>query len=1581
MRLWLGQATWKQTFGLWGWAWPEGVRFALDLRTIAEQSGRQSTSPTASYLFITDDDVQLAAPAVQIASDPKERVSDNTKQQLRRIARRDAVYGARVDDLIWSACAVHGDPEGVRTQKPLMPEYGGRLALHFGPIHLAEQIEFDRPEWPAIQAAYQRGYRELVKETERRAGRFRSRAPKNLIDHPRRVLSAWCDELGLDIREYHRFIPSDMEQVKPLPHQTTQTESFDTADGETLGPDQTWSEFNSGSPNNAFKIVSNQCNCKDASDFHNARCDGALSSGNMQVEVVITDLNSGSANFQAGPAARHRATAGNYYFNRALQINDTYDGGKLVGASYSSVLSAVSITVSLPQTAIITVNGSTIGGSYDGTNLTPQSDLSHGPSDAVVGGLAMFGIDAKVGSWTAFDFGGGGGDPDPTFTLETWVDYDNPDCIVKQYRAGGTVVIRGTYSNYEPTGVEYRLDGGSWTALGNFDATDGTWSGEVTAGGGEYALEVRDADDDDLNGEAVLVVANIIAIVSDSTAVNEVQNNQPYDGDGPYWRGYDSLGDRYVRLTQGKSFTPLIATELALNEGIPVVTMALGASGTRFQGWQGTSDYYNIFRTQLLASGCGIPAAILCQLGSNDASTTYSPAVQDDIEDQITVLADLIAEDFDDVPFFVCLMGEVPGSRTDIDAVRKAILAKIADDTVRAGIVLVDQAYSDHIHPYSDANAEALGFRWAALLLKEIWGESLAPSPTVTAAVRLNADTIRVTFSGALAGSAGDATYGWRVVDAVGAMTISSALRYSTNQVDITVSTTIIGATTVSLGSNNDATGVVMPGATVTLPSGETTLMPAYPAIDFVVDSLPPLGSGESIVLDEKFAYGSLSALYAVWEPRIHGQSTYPNATFSADEYAAYVDPRNLAVANPFSLGANGLTITARKASTIVGLVTNDLPDDPKTGSDFAWASGTLQARATNTFRRGILDVIAGPFTADKSTWPAVWARPVGGNGRYPEWDMFEVNGDDAEIANFNIIQSASLHNARPYTHSESLFLKSHWYRTEANDTEIIFSLDGEVVDAIDISDKPDIQALMYPIISLAVGSNISGWVPAPDGGTPNTITGVYSRFRIVSLDGPDSLSLSESATLNTITGAIAQISHTAFGASTGGTYTILDDDGLDISISGDDLIADTALPVGSYVIELRVTDVEGKTWERDFPLSVVRDTIIGTNQWTAPTALTNAAWNKYDVSIESSGLRIQETATTAHHALSQLITKPAAIVNYEVAIDIGAAEREWVRVEFANNFTDPAYLYVNLTTGEFGDVSSSNPSAIELTSYFTVPLASGLRRIAMYVTVAASVTSLRMQLKLVLNGSDYATRLGNVSFGIAARPKMQLSDGKSYALSSTTLGAATLTAAASVQVTASFAKTLAAATLASVASVQVTAALVKTLASATLVSAASVQVNAALVKTLANATMLSAGGEGDQVRGNLNVTLAPATMVAAASVQVNAALSKTLDSATLSSQASSTVRGSVAVTLDNATLVSNNSAGITASLSKVLADATIVAHSTVTNRANLLKTLGDATLTSYATTQPTGPGPLAMSAIHVGDVLYESLVPHVGTL
>lgn len=358
MRIWLGAYEWQREHvdGLLGWFPPAGSHAVLDFRPLADQARQGGLAPMATIL-LSDDAVDLPN-GIQLASDPDEFVTAARRNELRvAMQSLNPLSSMRLMDLLWECLTLVADPDGLRSCPPLMPS-GRTFELFLGPWHHEEPFDLASPSWPLAQAMYQRLYRQIRADTL--AGIHRA-------GFHREMLSGWCERLGVDLGQYALFVPPDLPREQALPHSTTLTESFNTADSTTLGPDQTWTEFQDGSTSgDAWDILTNRGRqtFDGGTNGSSARVGTDLASADHYAQLLCVDMGPNSdSNSQLAGAVRFSATAVTFYGARLLNLDDTLRLMKLVSGTLTGLGTPVTVTIPFPDfgdTVKTEINGSTL---------------------------------------------------------------------------------------------------------------------------------------------------------------------------------------------------------------------------------------------------------------------------------------------------------------------------------------------------------------------------------------------------------------------------------------------------------------------------------------------------------------------------------------------------------------------------------------------------------------------------------------------------------------------------------------------------------------------------------------------------------------------------------------------------------------------------------------------------------------------------------------------------------------------------------------------------------------------------------------------------------------------------------------------------------------------------------------------------------------------------------------------------------------------------------------------------------------------------------------------------------------------
>ncbi|HRT97867.1 MAG TPA: hypothetical protein P5532_25960, partial [Planctomycetota bacterium] len=173
---------------------------------------------------------------------------------------------------------------------------------------------------------------------------------------------------GVDYRELLGGEPDE----PPLPPETTLTESFNTADGDSLGPDLAWAEVVGD-----WDVVNQAAEYQGASTAQAAaRAEHDLSSSDHYAQASVAACGSGAEFTGAGAVIRFSASAQTYYMARLQQSNDTLQIYKMVAGTVSALGAPAAVTLLLPATVKLRASGSSITQSYKGDDRTTVTDTA-----------------------------------------------------------------------------------------------------------------------------------------------------------------------------------------------------------------------------------------------------------------------------------------------------------------------------------------------------------------------------------------------------------------------------------------------------------------------------------------------------------------------------------------------------------------------------------------------------------------------------------------------------------------------------------------------------------------------------------------------------------------------------------------------------------------------------------------------------------------------------------------------------------------------------------------------------------------------------------------------------------------------------------------------------------------------------------------------------------------------------------------------------------------------------------------------------------------------------------------------------
>ena len=349
MKYYLGPWIWDEKFeGSGCWIPPAGTVGSIDLRTISHQSAKggvsqgfgffaSSASLDSEYFLLGEGDLRSLRVSINSRSGWKNRIGYEPS-------------GVTISDILFDTLTNGSDPTGQNKVRSLMPGINRKLEVHLGGHSLIYSENFvygSHPHTLKVKEVLQENYRKI-----------REFSLVNKNSHHRKVLDFWAKKYRIK-NPHQEFIPGDLPVELPLPHSTTITESFDTADSDVLGPDLTWTELQGDTD-----VVSNQAQFQTLDGTSLIRADSDLSGDDHYAEGDFT-VNGGTVNTQEDPGStvRNRSDATlTYYLGRVLTSTTV---GYQLYKSVSGTLTQIGSTLveSLPSNPFeieTNINGSTL---------------------------------------------------------------------------------------------------------------------------------------------------------------------------------------------------------------------------------------------------------------------------------------------------------------------------------------------------------------------------------------------------------------------------------------------------------------------------------------------------------------------------------------------------------------------------------------------------------------------------------------------------------------------------------------------------------------------------------------------------------------------------------------------------------------------------------------------------------------------------------------------------------------------------------------------------------------------------------------------------------------------------------------------------------------------------------------------------------------------------------------------------------------------------------------------------------------------------------------------------------------------
>ena len=293
-------------------------------------------------------------------------------------------------DALWEVLTVKNDESKVAPC--LMPGRNLDMQIFLGgpiPVRKRKLVPEVSPEWPKVLARLQNDYVKIRDNDT--SGR----------EMHRQVLSVWREKYGIE--DTNKFIPTGEPRVSALPHETTITESFNTADSDTLGPDLSWTEFQGD-----IDIVTNKAvaPAQATGRFNEARADSALSTDNHYAQASISGDSQTAGTFPGVMVRKDSSATRTLYYGRIICWTSTGNTlGKIVSGTPTN-LGSVSTSQHSANTDYLVrleIDGDALSIKIDSSPVDSATDTSI--SGNLYAGIGGFIGNDRIGKWDNFEAG------------------------------------------------------------------------------------------------------------------------------------------------------------------------------------------------------------------------------------------------------------------------------------------------------------------------------------------------------------------------------------------------------------------------------------------------------------------------------------------------------------------------------------------------------------------------------------------------------------------------------------------------------------------------------------------------------------------------------------------------------------------------------------------------------------------------------------------------------------------------------------------------------------------------------------------------------------------------------------------------------------------------------------------------------------------------------------------------------------------------------------------------------------------------------------------------------------------------
>lgn len=349
------------------WTAPPGAVAAIDLRPISARGTREQ--PLGVGLFASEE----AVASILTDHFDEQMTSAASAKLIAALGFPLRPFSAMtLSGIVWELLTQQSHPDGVTSLRPLMPDVGGVLRLHFGGAEIrSSRLTPDAEEWPSIQRMYHAQYRALAAEPG---------------DRHQRMLTVWMEHLH--VQDHRLFIPSGLPIVDPLPHHTTITDNFNRANQAGLGTSAggwSWTGTNYSIDGNTARGEVNDGGIRAESD---------LSSSDHYTQSTFADNTVGIG--YGGVAARYASAAETFYTGFGSFSSADNRIATFIANVRNDIFTASGHALVVGDVMRLTVNGSSLTFTINGvTEIGPSTDTAIAGNTRT--GLCSISIAGKTG--------------------------------------------------------------------------------------------------------------------------------------------------------------------------------------------------------------------------------------------------------------------------------------------------------------------------------------------------------------------------------------------------------------------------------------------------------------------------------------------------------------------------------------------------------------------------------------------------------------------------------------------------------------------------------------------------------------------------------------------------------------------------------------------------------------------------------------------------------------------------------------------------------------------------------------------------------------------------------------------------------------------------------------------------------------------------------------------------------------------------------------------------------------------------------------------------------------------------------